>query len=143
MYLCNRQLSDSTDSCRGGSPGSLPLFFASLHRCLDGRAKEYRRIHPVLHNRARHPDGKKTKSRLGCDFLKGSYQDGLERVVNPFRIPRDDSSAKVTLFPDSANKSYDRFPVKPGMTVEGQVGNDGAEGKVCKSLLSLYDTKPH
>ena len=42
----------------------------------------------------------------------------LERVVIPStRIPCDDSDAKVMLFPDSANKSCDRFPVKPGMTV--------------------------
>ena len=58
------------------------------------------------------------KSRLGCDFLEGSYQDNLERVVNPFRIPRDDSNAKVTLFLDSANNSYDRFRVMPRMTVD-------------------------
>lgn len=30
----------------------------------------------------------------------------LERVVNPFRIPRDDSNAKVMLFLDYARDSF-------------------------------------
>ena len=45
----------------------------------------------------------KNKSRLGCDFLsRARIKLMFERVVNPFRIPRDDSNAKVMLFPESA-----------------------------------------
>ena len=47
----------------------------------------------------------KNKSRLGRDFLNRARIKLLfERVVNPFRNPRDDSIAKVILFLETPNK---------------------------------------
>ena len=71
-------------------------------------------------------------------LFRGSYQDRLERVVNPFRIPRDDSNAKVGIRNEFAKVSGKLFAtslpkeglaeVEEGFVGPGAVGAGGDVG---------------